>query len=310
MGSPVSRGPTASPIIRNGSSLSARHGRNSAENSISEVEEREFAKVEASPTTAVPSDLALAMAGVDVEVTPSSQSQQFATDSLNRDNVKGSAFVLSAPPASRYLREVSNISPTDPNLQTTISSQPSGGTPLQPASTSSVTSHPRILSAENGAPPLTPLREMMEGAQDTSDESIYSNGYEGTGLLFDKDGNIDYNRMARQEAFSKPRKPYVSPRNAPVPRNSPPRSKTDTPKAERQLHTSGSGSSSSSRGKKALRTSEESGQKGDKGQSFEQLIRSDTTIQYTLTPQNMRDIEVFGPFTDCTRSMLLTEPVS
>ena len=43
-----------------------------------------------------------------------------------------------------------------------------------------------------------------------------------------------------------------------------------------------------------MRTSEDSGPRGteDKSQSFEQLIRSDQTIQYTLTPQNMRDIEV------------------
>ncbi|KAF8851867.1 hypothetical protein BDZ45DRAFT_131012 [Acephala macrosclerotiorum] len=290
VGSPVLRGPTASPIVRNGSSLSARHGRNSAENSISEVEEREVGKVEASPTIAAPIDLALAMAGVDVETTPSSQSQQFATDSLSRDNAKGSAFVLSAPPASRYLRETAGISPTDPNLQTTTTPlQPATSTSLPP-STSSTTSHPRMLGADNGAPPLTPLREMMEGAQDTSDESIYSNSYDGTGLSFDPD--MDFYQVQRQDAFSKPRKPYINPRHQPVPRQSPPRSKAETPKADRQLHTSGSGSSSSSKGgKKALRTSDGSGQDGDKGQSFEQLIRSDQTIQYTLTPQNMRDIE-------------------
>ena len=37
-----------------------------------------------------------------------------------------------------------------------------------------------------------------------------------------------------------------------------------------------------------------SGRSADKGQDFEKLIRSDETIQYTLTPQNMRDIEVCG----------------
>lgn len=34
----------------------------------------------------------------------------------------------------------------------------------------------------------------------------------------------------------------------------------------------------------------------DSRQSFEQLIKSDQTIQYTLTPENMRNIEVRSPF--------------
>ncbi|KAE8448827.1 hypothetical protein EG329_008829 [Mollisiaceae sp. DMI_Dod_QoI] len=60
---------------------------------------------------------------------------------------------------------------------------------------------------------------------------------------------------------------------------------------QRQLHTSGSGSSSSSKVKPVRTSSEDGTQKSDKGQDFEQLIRSDQTIQFTLTPQNMRDIE-------------------
>ena len=38
--------------------------------------------------------------------------------------------------------------------------------------------------------------------------------------------------------------------------------------------------------------SSRSGKSSDKEQDFEQLIRSDETIQYTLTPQNMREMEV------------------
>ncbi len=50
-----------------------------------------------------------------------------------------------------------------------------------------------------------------------------------------------------------------------------------------------------------MRTSEDSSHNvvESKGQSFEQLIRSDQTIQYTLTPQNMRDIEVCIKLAGC-----------
>lgn len=64
----------------------------------------------------------------------------------------------------------------------------------------------------------------------------------------------------------------------------------NTSRVTRSLHTSGSGSSSTSHKLKPVRTSEES-RTESKSQSFEQLIQSDQTIQYTLTPQNMRDIE-------------------
>ncbi|OIW28519.1 hypothetical protein CONLIGDRAFT_681473 [Coniochaeta ligniaria NRRL 30616] len=59
----------------------------------------------------------------------------------------------------------------------------------------------------------------------------------------------------------------------------------------RQLHTSGSSTSSGNNRLKAVRTSEESpvAKKVDMARNFEDLIQSDETIQYTLTPESARD---------------------
>jgi len=70
--------------------------------------------------------------------------------------------------------------------------------------------------------------------------------------------------------------------------------------APRQLRSAGSSVSSSSvsGGKvKVFRTSEEGvpPNRADVARNFEQLIQSDQTIQYTLTPQSMRDIDVSRP---------------
>ncbi|KUJ13320.1 uncharacterized protein LY89DRAFT_156936 [Mollisia scopiformis] len=294
VGSPISRGPTASPIARNGSAMSARHTRNSLGDSISEVEERETDEFKSSPTTAVPSELASAMQGVDIETSPNPyQSTQFASDSPGRDNTKGSAFVLSAPPVSRHLRE---ISPTDLPLQSTTS------TPLQPTSAPSI--HSRTHGAEIGVPPLTPLREMTEGTQDAAGDSnsVDQHNIEMTAfnaaaapgraarIIPDDEGGYYTPGLAETNQAPYQPRPYINPRN-----QDPWKAKAAAQKAleqtQRPIHTSGSGSSSASSRLKALRTSEDSTQKEDKGQSFEQLIRSDQTIQYTLTPQNMRDIE-------------------
>lgn len=69
---PVSRSINASPLARNGSSISSRQARNSAEESISEVEERELGE-ESPLMTAVPSDVAAAMSGIDFYPSPTSQ---------------------------------------------------------------------------------------------------------------------------------------------------------------------------------------------------------------------------------------------
>lgn len=64
--------------------------------------------------------------------------------------------------------------------------------------------------------------------------------------------------------------------------------------APRQIHTSGSSVSSGTSRLKPVRTSEESGtaRPEDVARNFEQLIQSDETIQYTLTPEGMRDMDV------------------
>lgn len=64
--------------------------------------------------------------------------------------------------------------------------------------------------------------------------------------------------------------------------------------APRQIHTSGSSVSSGTSRLKPVRTSEESGsaRPEDVARNFEQLIHSDETIQYTLTPEGVRDIDV------------------
>jgi hypothetical protein len=89
-------------------------------------------------------------------------------------------------------------------------------------------------------------------------------------------------------------------RTSPVQRNSPPRPVRDDstrkalletqPKPLRQSY--GSTSSSSSVQKiKPIRTSEEGASNAGEPKSFDQLIQGSETIQYTLTPQTMRNIE-------------------
>lgn len=307
-GSPVQRVMTASPIARNGSSMSSRHARHSAGDSISELDERDSDNdsVGDSPSTAIPADLAGAMAGVDINTAPAANlatmpQKQFASDNMGRD-AKRSAFILAAAPASRHIAD---------NSANQMSQPANTARSLQPGS-----SHSRGLgAAEHGVPPLTPLRELMEGAPDTSDD--------GSSMAASSVGHHSEMHHKAHSLTSAPAPdiyedeefvPVLRPRNA---------SRTDAWKAKeqaeiekaakdkaerarrnkgfensppRQIHTSGSTTSSNSGKLKARRTSEDSTRKDGKEHSFEQLIRSDTTIQYTLTPQNMRDIEVCFKF--------------
>ena len=211
---------------------------------------------------------------------------------------------------------------------------------------------PQAASNENGAPPLTPLRELMEAAHDTSDEASslapsheapkpehfsperYQNGDFASADSFTPRAasqaipaskfsdlrsrlpavNTGTERAAVQRVLPSP----VSAREplTPVPRTS-----TSSNRDLRQIHTSSSsasqvsqklkgfvgressdgrrpttprrsseGSSSMISDKRSLRTP-----KADEAQrNFDQLIKSDETIQYTLTPQNMRELEVGG----------------
>ncbi|UNI15767.1 hypothetical protein JDV02_002269 [Purpureocillium takamizusanense] len=62
--------------------------------------------------------------------------------------------------------------------------------------------------------------------------------------------------------------------------------------APRQIHTSASSASSGTSRLKPVRTSEDSSSRAESvARNFEQLIQSNQTITYTLTPENMRDID-------------------
>ncbi|OHE95541.1 hypothetical protein CORC01_09131 [Colletotrichum orchidophilum] len=68
----------------------------------------------------------------------------------------------------------------------------------------------------------------------------------------------------------------------------------DSPDRPRHMRTSGSSGSSSTGKIRAVRTSEDSkasGRADNLARNFEELIQSDQTIQYTLTPESMRDID-------------------
>lgn len=201
---------------------------------------------------------------------------------------------------------------------------------------------------ENGVPPLTPLRELMEAAHDTSDDaSSLAPSYEASKA--DASERFHHAGFPRTEPFSpqilsqaKPasklsdlrsKLPAVntgteraavqrvlpSPVSAREPLTPVPRTSTGSNRDVRPIHTSSSsashvsqklkglvgressdgrrpttsrqsseGSSSITSDKRSVRTP-----KADEAQrSFDQLIRSDETIQYTLTPQNMRKMEV------------------
>jgi len=73
----------------------------------------------------------------------------------------------------------------------------------------------------------------------------------------------------------------------------PPRTHESPSQSTRPPLTSGSSSSASTHRLKPVRTSEETTRsRVDVARDFEELIQSDQTIQYTLTPENMRDIDV------------------
>lgn len=60
----------------------------------------------------------------------------------------------------------------------------------------------------------------------------------------------------------------------------------------RPTHTSASSASSGISRLKAVRTSEDNGSRSNVARNFEELIQSNQTITYTLTPENMRNMDV------------------
>jgi hypothetical protein len=277
--SPISQVRTASPISRNGSSNSSRHIANSTTDSIEE-EEQETGEHELGPEPALPSHFAAAMQGVDVW----SPEPQYTAAPATREvkSQQPSAFVLSPAPATRNSRGNTSAPMQDhPNYPQTQQN--------------SALVAPKSRGEHSGVPPLTPLREMMEGAPDTSDEaSSVAQSHDGQSYSEKRfeghSPSVSNGSLIQRSA--RPRAPSV-------PRGSPPRSSREESSrkdygARRPIHTSGSTSSSASHKYKTIRSSEDSapGVVEDKGKSFEQLIRSDQTIQYTLTPANMRDMAV------------------
>lgn len=294
--SPISRVATNSPIIRNGSSLSSRQARNSASNSISELEEQLADPPRSIPAApvAIPERSPLREAMIPPSVP--------AVSSLRRENEKsqmptnaqqfGERLVSLVNPAARSLRETTAIE-----------------TKNIPNSANGTLSSPTLKTPDTGVPPLTPLREMMEGGQDTSDDaSSFAPSFKAQSDVLvhspirssskvphnqyytDVNGSPEQPRTVRGVAAERTR---VSPSHGQREDDVTPKPETYG-KAGRKIHTSSSSTSSGSHKLRPIRTSEDGMPSAgeDKGRSFEQLIQSDQTIQYTLTPQTMRELEV------------------
>jgi hypothetical protein len=281
--SPVQRGSNASPISRNVSAMSNRLAKSTTEDSISEVEEREPERSNLETQSQVVVAERSLYRNSSATITPIDEQSQYSYDEAPE--------AVFAAPTSKSSREASALS-------TKYTSNPYG--------------EQKISGRESGAPPLTPLREMMENAPDTSDEassiapSYDTQSFEAHGVSADMPG-VGLSHVTRPASATRTRS-GTSERT--IPRSSPPQPFRDddaTPRPEssnskttpRPKHRAGSSSSSIKSYKlRPVRTSEDSVPSGteDKSESFEQLIRSNETIQYTLTPQSMRSIEVYHSF--------------
>ncbi|KAF7925333.1 hypothetical protein BELL_0732g00060 [Botrytis elliptica] len=270
--SPHLRSSNSSPLGRTGSNLSSLP-LNTTTDSISEVDEREVAGEE-SPLTAVPSELAAAMQGVDVDPSPTSQTYPSFKPAASRP----APFVLAAPPTPQNYRESIKGSIRQQSSQ----SKTSSGFSNSKFPTSEQDGQTTYQGAKNSfePPPRSVSRPMANPVNENS-----------TILPIVKEGNSP-------EIFK-----HI-PRSSSVRRTSPTSSRGEEvsrktisethQKAHRPSYTSTSSSSSVHRVQQR-RVSEESGVSamssvGD-SKSFEELIRGGETIQYTLTPQNMRAIE-------------------
>ncbi|KAI9805635.1 MAG: hypothetical protein M1833_005127 [Piccolia ochrophora] len=197
----------------------------------------------------------------------------------------------------------------------------------------------RTTGAEHGAPPLTPLREMMEAAVDTSDEASSTDpsheisrsgpahpGKPGSHPSQANAESVSASQHSHSRKISTGSKiadirQQVVPVSAAAPIEratvqrvySPPMTPRDAApsqtrrsdsltKTQRPSHSAGSGATQGAQRTKgpSVRMSDDdhgrpSGERPAKPQdaqrNFEQLIRSDQTMKYTLTPQTMREIE-------------------
>lgn len=183
-------------------------------------------------------------------------------------NSSGNNFILGSAPSSRSSREVKPA-------------------PIAVANPQSIQ---RTSTTSSIVPPLTPLREMVENAPDTSDDA---STYSDQSAL-----SPNATATARQEYFKQPRKSSLQSlvNGRPSPRISEeqqPMRNEIANKSMQKLHTSGSSTSSiKSYRARPVRDSEDSMPSPKLGEgigkNFDDLIRSETTLQYTLTPSSMR----------------------
>ncbi|CAG8972677.1 hypothetical protein HYALB_00010840 [Hymenoscyphus albidus] len=268
---PVSAGTqsprVASPMTRGGSNRSSLDRKSSIGNAHSSeesiIEEKEAYESEGDLDTSIPAELAAAMQGVDVGFSPSHQQP----NPLMQHPIKEPApFKLSAAPVPR--KAVAR-SPTKDQISGSL----------------------QLNSNQYGfgVPSLTPLREMMEGAPDTSDEASSMAPSYDTFSIRTSHQPSSLNPANRIVESEKPLRAL----NTNIPRApstySAEVSRKRSASVQKSPHHSASGSDAASHKYLARRTSEEGSIAESKGQSFDELIRSDTTIQYTLTPENSPD---------------------
>lgn len=247
-------------------------------------------------------------------------------------------YFYQGPPASRKIQEPS----TTPGSRKVLS--------IEDPVPSSAAETVRAQGADNGVPSLTPLRELMEAAHDTSDEaSSLAPSQDAckpdhiTPERFQyadppRSGSLSSRTVSQAKPVSKlsdlglqfpaviagtdraaVQRVMPSPISAREPCAPIGRTSTSSNRDLKPVQTSSSSTSQVSQKLKGLvgrdssdsrqpgtprRSSEESGSMAsdkrslstpkaeDAQRSFDQLIKSDETIQYTLTPQNMREMEV------------------
>lgn len=288
--SPVQKTPSGSPTLKAPSPLANQVSKDSegeAEASVPEVIEPEnlglgldVANIPRSVPVPVRSPLRESPRTKLTSEALSAQDTQFAvTPPTSYGNPE---FVLGTAPRPKSTRDGDSL--------------PAPSTPasLQPLWTNQMGSPG---SGTSSAPPLTPLREMMENAPDTSDEaSSIAPSYSDASVFQSDLPAGSYSGPSKKDTHTRNR---TNASDRSVGKSSPPRSHREEdmgPKPEFLNKSARQGSSSSSIKSyklRPIRTSEESTSAiEDKGQTFEQLIRSETTLQYTLTPSNMRGIDV------------------